>query len=338
MSVTNRKVVITNFGDASNLAIVEEELPAPGSNEVQVSILYSGFAGADINMRLGVYPFQRSAPLTPGYCFVGRVRANGAGSSKFAADDLVCALTVYDSDAHYIDIPEKYLVPVPPGADPRQAVGLVLDWSTAYGMVHRHAKVQAGQRVFIHGLSGAVGQGLLQLCRLAGAEVYGTASARNHAALVAQGAQPFAYTDKAWVGAMQALGGAHAVFDPLGFESFDESWSILCAAEPSTLVAYGTNLNSLVEGRAPRSPWPPMGKLVLRNMAFWSKKSAAFFMITRDQKTFEPELRTLLGWLAEGKITVPIKKVWDMEDVKLAHESWGKGEGMGSLVLRISGE
>ena len=57
------------------------------------------------------------------------------------------------------------------------------------------------------------------------AEVFGTASPRNHAALIAAGATPFPYWDKGWIGAMRDGGGVDAVFDALGFESFDESYS-----------------------------------------------------------------------------------------------------------------
>jgi NADPH:quinone reductase-like Zn-dependent oxidoreductase len=77
------------------------------------------------------------------------------------------------------------------------------------------AKVTTGQRIFIHGLSGAFGCGLMHLCRLQGAEVYGTAGERNHNLLQAHGARPFVYTDKIWMDVMKQLGGAHAVFDPL---------------------------------------------------------------------------------------------------------------------------
>ncbi|KAM0249513.1 hypothetical protein ACHAQJ_009019 [Trichoderma viride] len=338
MAIPNRKVVITAYGPPStSLKIVTETIPPPPKDNVQVKIFYAGFAGADVNMRLGQYPLQKSAPLTPGYCFSGRVSVNGPGSSKFKAGDLVTALTKYDSDAEYINIPEKYLVPIPEGVDLKQAAALSLDWTTAYGMVYRSAKVSAGQRVFIHGISGAVGQGLMYLCLLQGATVYGTAAERNHAALKDAGVHPFLYTNKDWIAAMKELGGVHAVFDALGFESFDESYSILTTKEKSIVVAYGNNLASLTGGK-PRSPWIPMIKLLLKSLYFWTKKSTAFFAITRDQKTFQPELRQLLEMTKEGIISPPIKAVWEFDDIKEAHESWGKGAGMGSPVIRIAHE
>lgn len=336
MAIPNRKVVITAYGPPStSLQIVTEPISPPPQDHVQVKILYAGFAGADVNMRLGVYPLQSAPPFTPGYCFSGRVSVNGPGSSKFEPGTLVTALTKYDSDAEYINIPEKYLVAIPDGVDPKLAVTLPTDWSTAYGMVNRAAKVSEGQRVFIHGISGAVGQAVMYLSLLQGATVYGTAAERNHAALKEAGAHPYLYTNKAWIAAMKDLGGVHAVFDALGFESFDESYSILTPKERSVVVAYGNNLSSLTGGKQ-RNPWIPIAKLMFKNLYFWSHKGAIFYFITRDQKTFEPELQLLLNMTRDGIITPMIKTVWEFDDIKEAHEAWGKGSGMGSPVIRIA--
>ncbi|KAL5092476.1 GroES-like protein [Trichoderma sp. SZMC 28011] len=338
MAIPNRKVVITSFGPAAtSLEIVNSTIAPPPKNHVQVKIYYAGFSGADINMRLGIYPLQKSAPLTPGYCFAGRVTANGPGSSKFKPGDMVTAMTKYDSDAEYINIEEKHLIAIPEGVDPKQAAAMALDWTTAYGMVNRTAKVKAGQRVFIHGISGAVGQGIMYLCMLQGATVYGTAAERNHAALKEAGAHPFLYTNKDWMRAMKELGGVHAVFDALGFESFDESYDILSSAERSVVVAYGNNLSTLTNGKT-RSIWPPMFKLLFKALYFWSNKTTRFFGITRNQSSFQPTFRLLLDMVKEGTIKVPIKAVWELDDIKQAHEAWGKGAGMGSPLIRIAPE
>ncbi|KAL6904204.1 GroES-like protein [Trichoderma evansii] len=338
MAIPNRKVVITAYGPPSTaLKIVNDTISPPAKDHVQVKILYAGFSGADVNMRLGVYPMQNAAPLTPGYCFSGRVSVNGPGSSKFKPGTLVTALTKYDSDAEYINIPEKYLVAIPEGVDPKVAVVLPLDWATAYGMVFRAAKVSEGQRVFIHGISGAVGQAIMYLSLLQGATVYGTAAERNHAALKEAGAHPYLYSNKDWIASMKELGGVHAVFDALGFESFDESYSILSSTEKSVVVAYGNNLSNLT-GAKPRNIWIPMTKLLLKNLYFWSHKGSTFYFITRDQKTFMPELQQLLNMTRDGIITPPVKAVWEFDDIKEAHEAWGKGSGMGSPVIRIAHE
>src|SRR5437868_4637082 len=116
-----QKALITGFGDESKITVVQAEIPAPSAREVQVQVEFSGFSGADINMRRGTYPFQKKAPLTPGYALVGRVQANGAGSAKFQRGDRVACLSIYGAEAELVNLPEKYLVPVPSGVDPAQA-------------------------------------------------------------------------------------------------------------------------------------------------------------------------------------------------------------------------
>jgi NADPH:quinone reductase-like Zn-dependent oxidoreductase len=64
-----KKVVITAFGDESNLEIVESNLPDPISREVQLSVEYTIVSGSDVNMRRGTYPLQKKPPLTPDRSF-----------------------------------------------------------------------------------------------------------------------------------------------------------------------------------------------------------------------------------------------------------------------------
>src|SRR5215471_13801014 len=64
-----------------------------------------------------------------------------------------------------------------------RAVSLVLNYITAYQMLHHSAHVRPGQRALIHGAAGGVGSALLQLGRLASLELYGTCSARGASAV-----------------------------------------------------------------------------------------------------------------------------------------------------------
>lgn len=359
-----RKVVVTKFStDPSEaLSVVTVPITPPAASQVQCQVLYSGFNGADVSISRGVYPMQPPAPLTPGYCFVGRVLSSGPRpscappNSEWAPGTLVTAMTVYDSEAERINVDEKHLVRVPAGVNPIAATALTLDWNTAYGMVEHAAVVRPGQNVFVHGLSGAVGYATMALCQLRGATVFGTASKRNHAALVELGAHPFVYTDKAWIKAIKAQGGVDAVFDPLGFKSYDESYSILATTRPSVLVGYGSNQNTLpssssspTQGAAAKqepakdlrklpSPYPQIAKLLAKNLKriIGDSRRTVFYYIDRDQKTFRPDLEALLEMCQSGKIKVPIKAVWNLEDVVEAHRGWGKKEGMGSMFIKCS--
>ncbi|KAL5116488.1 hypothetical protein ACEQ8H_005609 [Pleosporales sp. CAS-2024a] len=337
MPTTIRKVQFSSAGGPEVVSVVSASIAEPGADEVQIKVAYAAMGGGDIAMRFGVYPQQRDAAgLTPGYACIGRVHQNGSQCSKFKIGQLVACLTKYDSQAELCNFAEKYLVAVPEGVDHQQAVAMVTDWTTAYGMAYRAATITRGTRVFIHGLSGSVGFGLLTFCKMQGAEIYGTASQKNHAQVRESGATPFVYSNKDWIQAMNGIGGAHVVFDPLGFESWDESWDIL-APEDGHLIGYGGNLNAL-NGSKPRSQYPPIAKLIAKGLIPFCPKKTTLFYIDKDQKTFQPELTKLFGMLANGEVAVPIRKLWTLDEVPEAHRTWNQDAGIGSIVIKVAGD
>ena len=293
-----KKVVITAFGDESKLAIVESDLPDPVSGQVQLSVEYTIVSGSDVNMRRGTYPLQKKPPLTPGYSVIGKVRLNGNRCTKFKIGDRVACLSKYEGQAELINLPEEYLVRVPEGVDGKAAVALILDWVTAYQMLHRAAHVAAGQKMFVHALSGAVGGALLRLGQQLGAQVFGTASSKKHDELRQLGVVPFDYSNKNWIAALQEVGGVDAVFDPLGFESFDESYSVL--KKGGVLVGYGMNLPAWT--KTPERPViPSVLKLFSKNLLFWSGRRTTFFGVNRRSKNFAPDLEQLFEQLETGR-------------------------------------
>lgn len=335
MAIPNRKVIIRAYGGPENVTVEDCTIAAPKKNEVRIKIIYSLFGGSDINMRNGTYPMQEKAPLTTGYTAVGIVDLNGANCSKHQPGDLVTCLSIYDGQANYANLPEQYLIPVPKGLELDAVASLVLDWTTAYGMAYRYAKIQPGDRCFVHGLSGAVGNALLQLCKLQGAEVYGTASKVAFEELRAQGAVPFVYTNKDWIKTMTDLGGAHHVFDPLGFESWDESWSIL-SRDNGHLIGYGSNGASLNgQVRTSTEAYAAIAKLLSRKLVPFCPFNASFYYVARTQDTFLPELQRLFDMQRKGLIEARIKKTIGLEEVPRLHAEWTRTKGVGSVVVRL---
>jgi NADPH:quinone reductase len=132
--------------------------------------------------------------------------------------------------------------------DPAEAVSLILNYVTAYQMLHRSAKVTRGQRVLIHGAAGGVGTGLLQLGRLAGLEMYGTCSSRGSATVSELGATPIDYKERDFVEEIRRLtrDGVDVVFDGIGGTHI---WRSRKALRPGgRVVAYGLT-GSLRAGR-----------------------------------------------------------------------------------------
>ena len=127
----------------------------------------------------GVHPETPPVPFTPGWDLVGVVDQLGAGISGIEPGQIVAAMPIHGAYAEFVCLPQGELVAVPSGLDPAEAVCLILNYITAYQMMHRTAKVRPGQRALIHGAAGGVGTALLQLGRLTGLEMYGTCSSRG---------------------------------------------------------------------------------------------------------------------------------------------------------------
>src|SRR5690242_18829735 len=169
-------------------------------------------------MREGIHPETPRLPFTPGWDLVGVVDKHGDGVSGIEPRQMVAALPIHGAYAQFVCLPQHELVPVPSGLDPGEAVSLILNYVTAYQMLHRSAKVKRGQRVLIHGAAGGVGSALLQLGRLAELEMYGTCSSRTAPAVSGLGGIPIDYRDQDFVEEIRRRSGdgVDAVFDSIG--------------------------------------------------------------------------------------------------------------------------
>ncbi|HYV51721.1 MAG TPA: alcohol dehydrogenase catalytic domain-containing protein [Candidatus Eisenbacteria bacterium] len=176
-----KHIAIRRFGGPKNLLLAEDELLEPRANEVRVKVLAAGVSFADILMREGVHPESWNlgrTPFTPGWDVVGVVDKLGDRVSTWQTGQMVAALPIVGGYSEYILLPSNELVPVPPGLDHAEAVSLVLNYTTAFQMLHRCAHIRSGESILINGgAAGGVGTALLQLGKLANLKkMYGTAS------------------------------------------------------------------------------------------------------------------------------------------------------------------
>ncbi|MET0515544.1 MAG: alcohol dehydrogenase catalytic domain-containing protein, partial [Nitrospiraceae bacterium] len=155
------RIIVTHYGGPDALRVVEEECPEPKDGEVRVRVLAAGVSLPDLMMREGVHPETPWLPFTPGWDLIGVVDRLGAGISGIEPGQIVAALPISGAYAEFVCLPQHELVPVPSGLDPAEAVSLILNYVTAYQMLHRLAHVATGQRVLVHGAAGGVGSALL---------------------------------------------------------------------------------------------------------------------------------------------------------------------------------
>jgi NADPH:quinone reductase-like Zn-dependent oxidoreductase len=344
----NTRIVVTHYGGPDALRVVDEECPRPKRGEVRVRVRAAGVAMPDIMAREGIHPETPPVPYTPGWDLVGEVDRLGEGVSGTELGETVAAMPIHGAYASFVCLPQRDLIPVPPGLDAAEAVSLVLNYITAYQMLHRSARVEARQRILIHGASGGVGTALLQLGRVAGLEMYGTCSPRNASAVSELGGIAID-RNKDILGEIRRLApeGVDAVFDPIGGS---HTWHSRKALRPGgRVVAYGNTtalrgqgLGAERTGRRNRLHGIPVYALYIagawllpgrRRIIPYSIQT----LMRLKPAWFRQDLAALFELLRERKIKPIVARRMPLVEARQAQELLAKGGVVGKIVL-VPGE
>jgi NADPH:quinone reductase-like Zn-dependent oxidoreductase len=343
------RIIATRYGGPEVLQVLEDERPEPKPGEVQVRVLAAGVSLPDVMMREGIHPETPRLPFTPGWDLIGVVNRLGDGVSGIEPGEIVAALPISGAYAEYVCLPQRELVAVPPGLDAAEAVSLVLNYITAYQMLHRSARVRPGQRVLIHGAAGGVGSALLQLGSLAGLEMYGTCSSRTASTVSGLGGVPIDYRDQDFVREIHRLtgDGVDVVFDGLGGTHIWRSRKAL--RRGGKVVAYGLTA-SLREGRSTsgrsgrRHRFRGIAIFGVYIVASWllpGRKRVVPYSIQWLKRLrpawFRQDLISLFSLLKEHKIKPLIARRFPLGEARNAHELLGRGGVTGKIVLVCNG-
>jgi NADPH:quinone reductase len=296
-----------------------------------------------------VHPETPRVPYTPGWDLVGVVDRLGDGVSGIEPGQRVAALPIHGAYAEFVCLPQRELIPVPPGVDAAEAVSVILNGVTAYQMLHRSAKVRPGQRVLIHGAAGGVGSILLQLGRIAGLQMYGTCSALAASGVSGLGGIPIDYRDQDFVQVIHRLtgGGVDAVFDGIGGAHIWRSRQAL--RRGGRVVAYG--LTGMLRGGRLASG-PSGGRHPFRGIAIFAWYIVGGWVLPGRRRVIPYSIQTLKrlkpGWfrqdsaalfelLREAKIRPLIAQRFPLVAARQAQELLGKGGVTGKIVLVCNG-
>jgi NADPH2:quinone reductase len=343
--MNHTRIIVTHYGGPEELRVVQEECPEPKNGEVRVRVLAAGVALPDLMMREGIHPETPRLPFTPGWDFVGVVDRLGTGVSGIESGQFVAALPIHGAYAEYVCLPQSEFVPVPTELDAAEAVSLVLNYITAYQMLHRSAKVKSGQRVLIHGAAGGVGSALLQLGRLAGLGMYGTCSSQNASAVSELGGIPIDYRQLDFVEEIRRLTGegVDVVFDGIGGAHIWRSRKAL--RRGGKVVAYGLTGSlrggRLASGRGGRrnrfGPIAIFGLYIAGGWLLPGRKRVIPYSIQWLKRLkpawFRQDLIVLFDLLQQQEIKPLIARRFPLAEAKQAHELLGQGGVTGKIVL-----
>jgi NADPH2:quinone reductase len=329
----NVQVVLERLGEPDGFALATGPVPTPGPGQVRVRVLAASVQFTDTLIRRGLYPEVRDKPpLTLGYDVVGEIDAVGPGVTGLAPGDRVADLTVIGSYARYRLLEADRVVPVARALDPAEAVTMVLSYMTAYQLLHRHAQARAGQKALVQGAAGAVGLALLELGRLHGLELVGSARPASFDLVRSYGATPLDYGEDY---AAALPDGVDIVFDGIGERGYRRSWPLV--RKGGMLSAYGFSAMAK-DGSGLLNFAAAFGRLALWNL-LPNGKRAGFYGITRMRKQhpdwFRADLEALFGLLGQGKLRPRIGERLPLtaEAVTEAHRRLDTGGRHGALVL-----
>jgi len=305
---------IAKFGGPEMLQVVEESvIPQPGPGEVRIKVLAAGTGFTDAMIRRGRYPdFKGPLPFTPGYEIVGVIEKAGAGVAAPREGEMVADLCVVGGYAQYAIRPSHFLVSVPDGIDPAEAVCIPLAYLTAFQMLTRYRALASGAAILVVGASGTVGTALLDLARHFGLKAIGTSSAANLAVIERFGAVAVDYRKGDFVTSVRQLtpdgAGVDVAFDAIGGAHFGRSFR--CLAPGGLLVGYGSQTmavgrESLISaglGLARLKLWSALSFL-------FSGRSGVFYSITSRRSGYPEEFKADMATLFQLLRVVAIHPV-----------------------------
>ncbi len=238
-----KSVWIPRIGPPEVLEIRDAPDPHAGPNEVRIRVAAAGVNFADVMARMGLYPDAPKLPCVVGYEVAGTIDQVGAGVTGLAAGDRVIAPTRFKGYAELVVVPAPQVVALPAAMSFEEGAAIPVNYLTAILILEVLGNVRRGDRVLIHGAAGGVGLAAVQLCRLYGAEIIGTASATKHAALRAAGvAHTIDYRTEDFVAATKRVTGgkgADVILDSIGGANLRRSYRAL--APLGRLVAFGVS-------------------------------------------------------------------------------------------------
>jgi NADPH:quinone reductase-like Zn-dependent oxidoreductase len=213
-------------------ALVEDSIPQPqpGRGELLIRVYAAGVTSKELQW----YPTthdkngERRRRAIPGHEFSGVVAAVGAAVTGVAIGQEVYGMNDWFAEgatAQFCITQPSSVARKPTKLTHIEAASVPICALTAWQGLLDRAKLQAGERVLVHGGAGAVGMFAIQLARIHGARVTATASARNLEFVKQLGAERA--VDYHEVPFEKQISAMDVVFDTVGGETLQRSWGVL---------------------------------------------------------------------------------------------------------------
>lgn len=307
-----KAVLIYKYGGLEELKYGDAPLPVINPDDVLIKVFATSVNPIDWKVREGHGKGTRVFPVILGWDVSGVIEKVGAEVHAYKAGDEVFArpdVSRNGTYAEYVAVRAKEISFKPKTIDHLGSAAIPLAGLTAWQGLFDHGKLEAGQKILIHGAAGGVGTLAVQLAKWKGAYVIGTASEKNIAFLKELGAdEVIDYHKEKFEGKLQ---GIDVVFDTVGGETQIKSLQVL---KPGGILVSIVGIKDMEALKA-------KGIQGVQYMA----------------QSAPENLKQLAGLIDGGKLKPVIAQVLPLKEIVKAHQLSEQGHTRGKIVLQVVG-
>ena len=317
-------IQVTKIGGPEELKLVDAPIPSPAAGQALVRIAATGVNFIDVYFRIGLY--KADLPLTPGSEAAGVVESVGEGVNTVKPGDRVAYAMVRGSYTQYALVPAAQLIKLPDGVDFTTAAAAMLQGMTAHYLTHSTFPLKKGDVALVHAAAGGVGGLAVQMAKMRGATVIGTAGSDEKAAIAkkARVDEVIVYTREDFVTEVKRITngrGVDVIYDSVGATTFLKG---LDAIRPrGMMVLFGQSSGAVAPFDA--------GLLNGKGSLFLTRPSLAHYAATREE--LEWRAGDVLNWIADGQLKLRIDHTYPLAQAADAHRDLEGRKTSGKLIL-----
>ena len=327
-----RAAVITRPGGPEVLEVEQRPTPIPRASEVLVRVRASALNRADLAQRQGHYPAPPGSPADiPGLEFAGEIEAVGEDAHGWRDGDRVFGITGGGGNAEYLVADAWTLARVPERLSWTEAAAVPEAFMTAYDSLVTQAQVQRNDTVLIHAVGSGVGLAGTQLARAWSATPYGTARTAEKI----ERAREFGLAD-----------GVALADDPEAFVPHAERWTNGTGIDVTLDLVGGAYVPADVRSAATRGrimiigtvagamATVPIGMVLRKRLTL---RGTALRSRTLEEKRAVAQAfaRDVVPLFETGALRPTIDQVFELEQIRAAHERLASNATFGKVVLRV---
>jgi len=332
------------FGGPEVLVCEETRKPTPEPNEAVVRVRAVGINHVDLDVRAGTSRIPVSFPHILGREFAGEVAALGDKASPLKEGDRAwvscrvpcsrCEFCLSGRDnlcesggyfgmdlpggyAEFVKVPISNLHRLPSHVSFPDAAASQIAFGTAWHVLINRGGLRAGHTVLIQAAGSGIGSAAVQVAQLAGATIFATASSEQKLERAkALGAHHLInYKEENFAQRVLELTGGKGVdviMEHVGGEVFTRS--LECLKTDGVIVTVGAHAGEVVS---------------LDIIPFFRRQ----LRLVGSKNASATELRTVMGFVAEGRLKPVIHAAFPLADAAEAHRVLGSRETFGKVVL-----